>query len=86
MKLIDGKILDENLKKEICARLRKKATARHVPSKIVQVKDIPYTINMKKVELAVKHVITGTEVTNRDALSNPECLEEYRNIEELERD
>jgi acetoacetyl-CoA synthetase len=47
------------------------------------VADIPYTINMKKVELAVRNVIHGEPVKNRDALMNPEALELYRELEEL---
>ncbi len=45
--------------------------------------DIPYTINMKKVELAVKNVIHGKPVLNRDALANPEALDLYEDIPEL---
>jgi acetoacetyl-CoA synthetase len=47
---------------------------------IKAVNDIPYTLNGKKVEVAVKKIIHGEEVQNRDALRNPECLEEFRGI------
>ena len=55
-----------------------------MPAKVIQVQEIPYTINMKKVELAVRSVIHGEEVTNRDALANPEALELYRDLAELQ--
>jgi acetoacetyl-CoA synthetase len=56
---------------------------RHVPAKIIAVPDIPYTLNMKKVELAVKKVIHNQEVTNKDALRNPAVLDFYSKIPEL---
>jgi acetoacetyl-CoA synthetase len=49
------------------------------------VQAIPYTINMKKVELAVRNVIHGDPVTNRDALANPDCLSQYEGLDELSR-
>ena len=49
----------------------------------LETKDIPYTINGKKVEIAVKRIIEGNDVENRDALSNPESLKLYENISEL---
>ena len=58
--------------------------SQHVPAKIISVPDVPYTLNMKKVELAVKKVIQGLEVLNKDALSNPEALDYYANIKELQ--
>jgi len=54
-----------------------------VPAKIIAVDDIPYTINMKKVELAVKNMIHGKPVLNRDALANPKALDLYENIPDL---
>ncbi len=47
------------------------------PAKIIAVPDIPYTLNMKKVELSVKKVIEGQAVQNKDALKNPESLDYY---------
>jgi acetoacetyl-CoA synthetase len=55
-----------------------------MPAKIVAVKDIPYTLNMKKVELAVKKVIQGEPVLNRDALANPDSLDLYKDLPELQ--
>ena len=52
-----------------------------MPFKIIPVKDIPYTINGKKVEIAVKNIIEGKNVTNIDALSNPESLNYFKEID-----
>jgi acetoacetyl-CoA synthetase len=75
--------LTEELVKKIKENIRKNTTPRHVPAKVVKVNDIPYTINGKKVELAVKKVIHGEEVKNKDALASPEVLEQYRDLPEL---
>lgn len=69
--------LNNNLIDKIRTELKQKASPRHVPEKIFQVKEIPYTLNMKKVELAVRNIFENRPVTNRDSLSNPECLDEY---------
>jgi len=79
-----GLALDEALEKKIRTAIRTQTSPRHVPAKMVQVSDIPYTINMKKVELAVRNVIHGLPVTNRDALRNPEALDLYKDIPALQ--
>lgn len=56
----------------------------HVPAKIIPVADIPYTVNGKKVELAVRNVIHGKPVLNREALANPDALELYKDIKDLQ--
>ncbi len=86
VKLAQGKPLTEELKNKIRTILRTNASPRHVPAKIVAVPDIPYTLNMKKVELAVKKVIQGQEVLNKDALRNPESLDHFAAIRELNQD
>ncbi len=78
-----GVELTEELVKKIKRTIRTNCTPRHVPAKIIEVKDIPYTISGKKVELAVQKVIHGEEVKNRDALKNPESLELYRGLDAL---
>jgi len=83
VKLASGYELTEELKARIKETLRKNASPRHVPAKIIAVPDIPYTLNMKKVESAVTNIIHGRPVTNRDALMNPESLDFYQNIPEL---
>jgi acetoacetyl-CoA synthetase len=83
VKLNEGEELTEDLVGRIKKAVRVSASPRHVPAKILPVADIPYTINMKKVELAVRNIIHGEPVTNRDALANPDSLELYKNLEEL---
>jgi acetoacetyl-CoA synthetase len=77
VQLKDNIILDEELKKKIKDQLRQKASPRHVPHKIYQVNDIPRTVNGKKVEVAVTRLLQGETVDNRDALANPEVLNEF---------
>lgn len=72
--------LTDQLKNRIKDLLRQEASPRHVPAEIFSVPDVPYTLNMKKVELAVKKIIQGYQVVNRDALRNPESLAFYANI------
>ncbi len=83
VKLKAGYQLTEELKNRIKSTIRANATPRHVPAKIIEVKGIPYTLNMKKVESAVKNLIHGRPVSNIVALANPEILEEYKNLEDL---
>jgi acetoacetyl-CoA synthetase len=86
VKLPEGKQLDEQLKEKIKSALRTSASPRHVPAKIIEVPDIPYTLNMKKVESAVGNIVNGRPVMNKDALINPESLKYYEKIakEELQ--
>jgi acetoacetyl-CoA synthetase len=80
VKLRGGIILDEILTKKIKSAIRYGCSPRHVPAIIKAVPDIPYTINGKKVEIAVKNIIHGIEVKNRDALANPESLNNFAGI------
>jgi len=80
VKLKEGFRLDNNLIKLIRANIRNNCSPRHVPAIVKEVPDIPYTINGKKVEIAVKKIIHGQEVKNRDALANPESLVYFKNI------
>lgn len=63
--------------------IRQNASPRHVPSKIVQVTDIPRTISGKIVEVAVRQVVHGQPVNNLQSLANPQALEDFKNREEL---
>ena len=83
VRLATGVELDEELRERIRRVIREKVSPRHVPARIIQIADIPYTINMKKVELAVRQVIHGEPVKNRDSIANPEALELYRDLPEL---
>lgn len=80
VKLASGYSLTEDLKEKIRKELREKASPRHVPALIIDVPDIPYTFNMKKVEVAVTNIIHGRPVLNRDALVNPESLDYFEKI------
>jgi len=78
--------LTEELKAKIRQTIRTNASPRHVPAKILATPAVPYTLNMKKVELAVKKIIEGQPVLNRDALGNPEALDYFENLPELQQD
>jgi len=87
VKLAQGYNLTEELKDKIRKALREKASPRHVPALILEAPDIPYTFNMKKVEIAVTNIINGRPVLNKDALVNPESLDYYEKIlPELQKD
>jgi len=76
--------LNDDLKDKIKKAIRSGATPRHVPSKIIEVTDIPRTKSGKITEIAVRDIIHGKEIKNKEALANPEALEEYKNLKELE--
>jgi len=80
VKLVKGYSLTDELQSKIRKTLRENASPRHVPARIIEVRDIPYTLNMKKVEIAVTNVIHGRPVLNRDALANPKSLDYYESI------
>ena len=84
LKMKDQSVLSEELIKQIKKSIRESCSPRHVPAKIIAVADIPYTINGKKVELAVKQVIQNIEVKNKDSLVNPNSLKFYKKMMELE--
>ena len=83
VRMKEGRELTEEVRERLRRAIRENVSPRHVPARIVAVADIPCTINLKKVELAVKKVIHGEPVKNRDALANPEALELYRDLPEL---
>jgi acetoacetyl-CoA synthetase len=83
VRLRNGLALDEELRHRIRREIRANASPHHVPRKIIQVSDLPRTINGKLSELAVRAVIHGRPVGNRDALANPQSLELFRNLAEL---
>ncbi len=83
VRLREGLVLDEALRQRIRDEIRTHASPHHVPKKIVQVPDLPRTLNGKLSELAVKAVIHGRPAGNLDALANPQVLEHFRNLPEL---
>jgi acetoacetyl-CoA synthetase len=84
VRLREGLMIDDALRARITDRLKTHASPRHVPARILQVRDLPRTKSGKLVELAVRHVIHGREVKNREALANPDALEEFRDRPELQ--
>ena len=83
IKMNEDKSLSNELIAEVKTAIRTNCSPRHVPAIVLETNDIPYTINGKKVEIAVKKIIQGEDVTNKDALANPESLELYKGINEL---
>jgi acetoacetyl-CoA synthetase len=84
VKLREGLALDDALRAAIAKRIKRHVSPHHVPARIVQVTDLPRTKSGKLVELAVRSVIHGREVKNREALANPEALDQFRNRVELQ--
>ncbi len=82
--LRDNLELTDELKVKICQTIQDNTTRRHVPKKIVAVADIPRTLSGKIVELAVRDIVHGDEVKNTHSLANPEALENFRDIKELQ--
>ncbi|MEP9396916.1 acetoacetate--CoA ligase [Mesorhizobium sp. KR2-14] len=84
VRLAAGVSLDEALEKEIRAKIRTGASPRHVPARIVAVTDIPRTKSGKITELAVRDIVHGRPVKNKEALANPEALNLFRDIPALQ--
>jgi acetoacetyl-CoA synthetase len=82
--LRDGCELDDALADRIRDQIRRHTTPRHVPARVVQVADIPRTKSGKIVELAVRRVVHGDPVANREALANPEALDLFANLPQLQ--
>jgi len=83
VRLREGVALDRALEDRIRQQIRENSSPRHVPAVIAAVTDIPRTKSGKLVELAVRDVVHGREIKNREALANPEALEQFRNRSEL---
>ncbi len=81
--LQEGLTLDDALRDKIKRQIREGASPRHVPAVIVQVPDIPRTKSGKITEIAVRDIVSGREVKNKEALANPEALDYYRGLPEL---
>ena len=82
--LLEGVELDDSLKQKIRAQIRQNTTPHHNPKVIIAVPEIPRTLSGKIVELAVKAVVEGKEIDNKEALLNPEALDFFANLEELQ--
>jgi len=81
--LNEGFVLTKKIKEKLKEEIRSKASPRHVPSIILPILEIPKTKNGKLVELAVKQTIEGEVIKNLEALSNPDSLKQFKNIQEL---
>ena len=86
VQLKNNAVLGQNLINEIKTKISKECSHRHRPSKVLQVAGIPYTMNGKKVEIAIKQILENEPVLNIDALKNPKTLEYFKNIPELKKD
>lgn len=84
VQLFNEEKIQPELVYKIKNEIKMQCSPRHIPAKIIDIEDIPYTINNKKVELAVKNIINGKEVKNLNVLRNPESLKLYYNLKELE--
>ncbi len=85
VRLAPGVTLTDDLEKAIRTRIRSGASPRHVPARIVAVADIPRTKSGKIVELAVREVVHGRPVKNKEALANPEALALFEKLDALSR-
>ena len=83
VKLRPGYNLDDALEDRIRHEIRRHASPRHVPARIVAVTDIPRTKSGKITELAVRDVVHGRAIKNKEALANPEALELFKNLPQL---
>ena len=79
----ENKELSEDKIKLIKTKIRKNCSPKHVPSIVIKVPEIPRTKSGKIVELAVKKIIHGEEISNKEAISNPDCLVYFKNLKEL---
>lgn len=84
LKMAENFEFEPNVVDKLRKQIRINLSARHVPTLILPITDIPYTVNGKKVEVAIKKILAGQSVKNQGALANPECLELYKNIPEVQ--
>ena len=80
IKFTKNNTLDESFSIALRKMIRENTSPRHVPHKIYEVEDIPYTMNGKRVEGAARWTLAGKKVPNLSSLSNPECLKEYSTL------
>ncbi|KAF5386148.1 hypothetical protein D9615_002594 [Tricholomella constricta] len=85
LKMRAGKQLTPELETQIKTEIRKALSARHVPQYIFEVQDIPYTVNGKKIEIAVKQIVSGSNLQPSGTVANPESLQLYYKYRDLDR-
>ncbi|MBM3671363.1 MAG: acetoacetate--CoA ligase [Actinobacteria bacterium] len=78
-----GVELDDELTAAIKDRIRSETSPRHVPAKVLAVGELPRTRSGKVAELSVRDIVHGRDITNREALANPDSLDDYRDRAEL---
>ncbi|KAI8822851.1 uncharacterized protein EV422DRAFT_494168 [Fimicolochytrium jonesii] len=83
-KMKEGEVFDDKIVERIKTAIRTRLSARHVPAVIMPIADIPHTVNGKKVEVAVKRIISGETVIPSGTLVNPDSLKLYYNLPELQ--
>jgi acetoacetyl-CoA synthetase len=83
VRLNEGHQLTDELVTRVKQQIKSGASPRHVPAKVLEVPDIPRTRSGKIVELAVRDVVHGNAVKNKEALANPEALTHFEGREEL---
>ena len=83
VKLPEGQVLTQELIDRIRQTIKQNTSPRHVPAKIIQVRDIPHTINGKVVEIAVRQAVHGNPIQNLQSIANPEALDHFKDREEL---
>ena len=81
-KLIKNKLNDEKIK-SIKLKIRNNCSPKHVPAKIIKVPEIPRTKSGKIVELAVRQIINGEKINNKEAIANPESLKFFEKLSQL---
>ncbi|KAJ7693447.1 acetoacetate-CoA ligase [Mycena rosella] len=84
LKMREGLALDDKLVAQIKAAIRGALSARHVPAFIFPIEDIPYTVNGKRIEIAVKQIVSGSDLKPSGTVANPESLQLYYKFRDLE--
>jgi acetoacetyl-CoA synthetase len=87
--LTSGRVLDDAIRQKIRDRLREEYTPRHVPDRIIQVREIPATLTGKKMEVPVRKLLLGVlpeKAANVNAMANPDSLEEFASYARTQQD
>ena len=83
LKMNKNHIFNKRIVRKVKQMIKNSCSPRHIPEVILETNGIPYTMNGKKVEIAIKKIIDGKKVDNIDSIQNPEVLNYYKNISEL---
>ena len=83
VKMIGNNKIDFDKIGKIRDVIKHNLSPKHLPSRVIEVSDIPYTINGKKTEIAVKKIIDGDPVDNIDSIANSECLKQFSQIKDI---